>query len=78
MVHGLWNIGGTALFALSLILRSKKCRRSGRFVSARGYAVMSYAAHLGGKLVFDHRVGVDRTDGQVLPDNFVAVLPESN
>jgi nitrite reductase/ring-hydroxylating ferredoxin subunit len=38
---------------------------------------MSYAAHLGGKLVFEHRVGVDRTDGQVLPDNFVAVLPES-
>ena len=38
---------------------------------------MSYAAHLGGKLVYEHRVGVDRTDGQVLPDNFVAVLPEA-
>jgi len=39
--------------------------------------VMSYAAHLGGKLVYEHRVGVDRTDGQVLPDNFVGVLPEA-
>ena len=27
--------------------------------------------------VYEHRVGVDRTDGQVFPDNFVAVLPES-
>jgi nitrite reductase/ring-hydroxylating ferredoxin subunit/uncharacterized membrane protein len=77
LVHGLLNIGGTALFATSLVLRRKKCRRSGRIASALGYAVMSYAAHLGGKLVYEHRVGVDRTDGQVLPDNFVGVLPES-
>jgi nitrite reductase/ring-hydroxylating ferredoxin subunit/uncharacterized membrane protein len=77
LVHGLLNIGGTALFVTSLVLRRKKCRRSGRIASALGYAVMSYAAHLGGKLVYEHRVGVDRTDGQVLPDNFVGVLPES-
>jgi len=77
LVHGLVNVGGTALFAISLLLRSKKCRGSGRIASALGYAVMSYAAHLGGKLVYEHRVGVDRTDGQVFPDSFVAVLPES-
>ena len=77
LVHGLVNLGGTALFAMSLLLRSKKYRRSGRVASALGYAVMSYAAHLGGKLVYEHRVGVDRTDGQVFPDSFVAVLPES-
>ncbi len=39
---------------------------------------MSYAAHLGGKLVYEHRVGVDRTDGQVFPEQFAAVLPETN
>jgi nitrite reductase/ring-hydroxylating ferredoxin subunit/uncharacterized membrane protein len=77
LVHGLLNLGGTALFATSLVLRSRKRRTSGRVASALGYAVMSYAAHLGGKLVYEHRVGVDRTDGQVFPDNFVAVLPES-
>jgi nitrite reductase/ring-hydroxylating ferredoxin subunit/uncharacterized membrane protein len=77
LIHGLLNIGGTALFATSLVLRRKKRRRSGRIVSALGYAVMSYAAHLGGKLVYEQRVGVDRTDGQVLPDNFVGALPES-
>jgi nitrite reductase/ring-hydroxylating ferredoxin subunit len=38
---------------------------------------MAYASHLGGKMVYEHRVGVDRTDGQVFPDEFVAILPES-
>jgi len=77
LLHGFLNLGGTALFATSLVLRSKKSRRSGRVFSVLGYAVMSYAAHLGGKLVYEHRVGVDRTDGQAFPDDFVAVMPES-
>jgi nitrite reductase/ring-hydroxylating ferredoxin subunit len=77
LIHGLLNLGGTALFATSLVLRRKKSPRIGFIVSALGYAVMGYAAHLGGKLVYEHRVGVDRTDGQVLPDNFVGVLPEA-
>ena len=78
LIHGLINLGGAALFAFSLLLRSKKQRKSGRAASVLGFAVMSYAAHLGGKLVYEHRVGVDRTDGQVLPDNFVPVLQESH
>ena len=77
LIHGLLNLSGTALFATSLLLRRKKSRRNGRIISALGYAVIAYAAHLGGKMVYEHRVGVDRTDGQVLPDNFVAVLSES-
>ncbi|HZQ44599.1 MAG TPA: DUF2231 domain-containing protein [Acidobacteriaceae bacterium] len=77
LVHGLLNLSGTAIFATSLILRRKRCRKSGWIVSALGYGVMSYAAHLGGKMVYEHRVGVDRTDGQVFPDNFVGVLPEA-
>ena len=77
LIHGLLNLSGTALFATSLLLRRKKSRRSGCIVSAFGYAVIAYAAHLGGKMVYEHRVGIDRTDGQVFPDDFVAVLPES-
>ena len=77
LVHGLLNLGGTALFVTSLLLRRKKSRTKGRILGALGYAVMAYASHLGGKMVYKHRVGVDRTSGQVFPDNFVAVLPES-
>src|SRR5580765_5718515 len=77
LIHGLLNVGATALFTTSLILRKKKVRSEGRGFSALGYALMSYAAHLGGKLVYEHRVGVDRTAGETFPENFTAVLPES-
>ncbi len=78
LIHGLLNLSGTALFAASLVLRKKKSRDAGRVASVLGYAVMSYAAHLGGKLVYEHRVGVNRTDGQVFPEQFTAVLPETS
>ena len=77
-IHGLLNFSGAALFATSLVLRKNKSREAGRIAGILGYAVMSYAAHLGGKLVFDHRVGVDRTDGQLFPEQFTPVLPEKN
>jgi nitrite reductase/ring-hydroxylating ferredoxin subunit/uncharacterized membrane protein len=77
LIHGLLNIGATALFTTSLLLRTKKSRTAGRISAALGYAVMSYAAHLGGTMVYEHRVGVDQTDGELFPEEFVAVLPES-
>jgi uncharacterized membrane protein len=77
LIHGLLNLSGAALFATSLFCRKQKSKDLGRIAGVLGYAVMAYAAHLGGKLVYEHRVGVDRTDGQVFPDEFAAVLPES-
>ncbi len=77
LIHGLLNIGATALFTTSLVLRKKKSRTAGRISAACGYAVMSYAAHLGGNMVYDHRVGVDRTAGEIFPKEFAAVLAES-
>ena len=76
--HGLLNLSATALFVASLILRRKRSRVGGRICAALGYAVMSYASHLGGKLVYDYRVGVDRTDGQEFPQEFVAVMADAN
>jgi nitrite reductase/ring-hydroxylating ferredoxin subunit/uncharacterized membrane protein len=75
-IHGLLNLGATALFTTSLVLRKKKSRTSGRICAALGYAVTSYAAHLGGEMVYKRRVGVDRTEGQAFPKEFVAVLPD--
>ncbi len=77
LVHGLLNLSSAALFATSLYLRKRKSREWGRVVGLLGYAVMGYAAHLGGKLVYEHRVGVDRTAGQEFPETFAAVLPEA-
>jgi nitrite reductase/ring-hydroxylating ferredoxin subunit/uncharacterized membrane protein len=78
LIHGLLNIGATALFATSLILRRKNSRVSGRLTAAVGYALMSYAAHLGGRMVYEGRVGVNRADVHALPERFVAVMAESD
>jgi nitrite reductase/ring-hydroxylating ferredoxin subunit/uncharacterized membrane protein len=77
LLHGILNLTGVALFATSLILRNKNSRKQGQLVSALGYGVMTAAAHLGGKMVYEHRVGVDRTSGQVFPADFTAVMPET-
>jgi nitrite reductase/ring-hydroxylating ferredoxin subunit/uncharacterized membrane protein len=78
LIHGLLNVGATTLFATSLIMRKRKARNAGRGFAALGYALMTFSAHLGGKMVYEHRVGVDRTAGETFPENFTAVLPESN
>jgi nitrite reductase/ring-hydroxylating ferredoxin subunit/uncharacterized membrane protein len=77
MIHGILNLSGTALFAASLISRRRKSRTVGRILGALGYGVMTTAARLGGKMVYEHRVGVDRTAGQAFPSDFVPVLAES-
>src|SRR5579884_82430 len=77
LLHAALNITATALFTSSLVLRKKESRPAGRLIAALGYAVTTYSAHLGGKMVYEYRVGVDRTDGQPLPEDFVAVLAES-
>ena len=77
LIHGLLNVGVTALFTTSLILRRRKLRTAGRVSSALGYALLSFSAYLGGKMVYEQRVGVDRTAGEVFPKDFVGVLAES-
>jgi len=77
MIHGLLNVSAASLFASSLIVRKKKSRTKGRIFAAMGFAVMTVAARLGGKMVYEYRVGVDRTAGEAFPPEFVPVLLES-
>jgi nitrite reductase/ring-hydroxylating ferredoxin subunit/uncharacterized membrane protein len=77
LIHGLLNVGVTALFATSFFLRKRNSRTSGRVSAALGYGLMSLSAHLGGKMVYEQRVGVDRTAGESFPDDFTAILAES-
>jgi len=77
LLHGVLNVGATALFTTSLFLRRNKTRPGGRIAAALGFALMTYSAHLGGKMVYKHRVGVDRTDGLVFPEDFTPVLSAS-
>jgi len=77
LIHGLLNVGVTALFTTSLVFRRKKLRTSGRVFAAFGYALLSLSAHLGGRSINKKKKGVDRTAGEVFPKDFVPVLAES-
>jgi nitrite reductase/ring-hydroxylating ferredoxin subunit/uncharacterized membrane protein len=77
LIHGLLNVGVVALFTTSWILRKEKSRAAGRVFSALGYGLMAYTAHLGGQMVYEHKVGVDRTNEQAFPEEFQAVFEES-
>ena len=75
--HGLLNVGAASLYLASAISRKKGARSSGRALAAIGYAITSGSAYLGGSLVYEEGVGVDRNVGQQFPKEFVPVLPES-
>jgi len=78
MIHGILNLSGTGLFAASLVSRKRRSRTAGRFLSLLGYGVITAAARLGGQMVYQHRVGVDRTAGQTFPGDFVSILADSD
>ena len=60
-VHALLNIGATVLFASSCFARHReKNRQGGRALAAAGYALVALSAHLGGNLVYEHGVGIQR------------------
>lgn len=77
LVHGLLNVVGTGLYTASFLMRRRRSRTAGQVLSMLGYAVAVTSARLGGHLVYDERVGVDHTAGRTLPENFAAVLGDS-
>jgi nitrite reductase/ring-hydroxylating ferredoxin subunit/uncharacterized membrane protein len=78
LTHGLLNLTGVALFTASLAFRRTRSRGKGRVFAALGYGVMTAAAHLGGKMVYEQQVGVDRTAGQSFPAEFVPVMRDQD
>ncbi len=76
VVHALLNVAGVALFTGSLVTR-RRSRASGKGLAALGYACSTLAARFGGNLVYEQRIGVDRTAGQEFPAEFTPLLPES-
>jgi uncharacterized membrane protein len=59
--HALLNIAGTGLFLTSCVLRRKeRTRANARAVAILAYLVVSLSAHLGGNLVYEHGIGVER------------------
>lgn len=77
LVHALINIASVGLFAGSLAARRRGNRATGRGLAAIGYAVSAMAARLGGSLVYGEKIGVDHSGAYKLPEDFRAVISES-
>ncbi|HEX3067602.1 MAG TPA: Rieske (2Fe-2S) protein [Thermoanaerobaculia bacterium] len=60
LLHGLLNLGATALYTTSLFMRRKQ-RSNAVALSMLGFAISSAAGYLGGHLVFGEQIGVDHT-----------------
>jgi uncharacterized membrane protein len=78
LLHAFLNIGATALYTTSYILRRRQdSRRPAIGLALVGYGVVSASAYLGGHLVYAEGVGVDhRATSAENPEEFGAALPE--
>jgi len=77
MVHAALNVSATLLFAGSLVCRRQGNREVGRALALTGYLVSVAAAYLGGELVFRDQIGVDHSAGAELPEEFTAILADT-
>lgn len=75
MLHGMMNLGATALYVGSLVARRRGDRSLGRTLSVLGYAVICASAYIGGELVYGERIGVDHGTREELPEKWTAILP---
>jgi nitrite reductase/ring-hydroxylating ferredoxin subunit/uncharacterized membrane protein len=74
LTHGVLNIGATALYLASLLLRRRGARGAGRRTALVGYAVLGAAAYLGGELMSGQRIGVDHAQREELPGEWTPAL----
>lgn len=77
LLHGFLNLTATGLYATAILLRKVKAtRKTGLAISFFGYAITTAAGYFGGKLVFNHRVGVTHALQADFPREFVEVCDE--
>ena len=78
LLHGALNLTGAALFATSLVKRREGKRSQGKVLALAGFAGAMFSAWLGGKLVYEKKIGTDHTQDVNLPEDFTDVLAESD
>ncbi len=75
LVHGLVNAVATSLYAMSWWNRRRGRHIRGMASSAVGYGLTAGAGYLGGALVYESGIGVDRSGARLGVDEWTPVLP---
>jgi nitrite reductase/ring-hydroxylating ferredoxin subunit len=78
LVHGLINLTAAGLMGTSLFARRREMRASGRALGLLGFLAATAAARLGGNLVYENRVGVDRSAEKDFPQEFRRAAAEAD
>ncbi|OBB06254.1 hypothetical protein A5662_10250 [Mycobacteriaceae bacterium 1482268.1] len=74
LVHGVLNASALGLYVASSRFRRRGMTGRGRVTGVLGYLLAAASGHLGGDLVYHHRIGVDRSETSLEPREFVAVI----
>lgn len=77
-LHGLLNVSAASLYLASWLMRRSGTRTAGQILGLLGWSTVLASAYLGGKLVYDHKIGVDHSPRGELPDDFVPIMPEEH
>ncbi len=78
IVHGALNTGALTLYGVTWLDRRRGRHARAKVANGLGYGLTIASSCMGASLVFRHRIGVDHTDGRLLPRVFVPVLAELN
>jgi len=78
LVHAVANVASLCLFAGSLTARRQGHRVLGRTLSLAGMTTLLTGGYLGGHLTFAEGVGVNNAFYQHTPDDWTAVMDDSN
>lgn len=74
-IHAILNVGTTLLQMASLAQRARGERGSARTLSGVAFGGLLVSAYLGGDLVDRYQLGVNRAAGEVVPADWVPVMP---
>lgn len=75
VLHALFNGSATSLYLASWLLRRRRQRSAATGTGIAGWMLLLIGAFLGGRLVYNHRIGVDHAQ-RGGPEEFTAVFPE--
>ncbi len=78
LVHGALNTAATAMYAVSWWDRHRGRRRRGIASTAAGYGLTLASGYLGGKLVFEWRIGTDHSGPRLASREWSAALPSAS
>jgi nitrite reductase/ring-hydroxylating ferredoxin subunit/uncharacterized membrane protein len=76
LAHAALNTVALGLYTGSWLLRRRGARGAGRTLAGAGFGVLIAAAHLGGRLVYHDRVGVDHAQREG-PEGFARAVREA-